>query len=96
MLVSRSLFSAISALSRLIRMAIRQITIIGTGLIGGSFGLALKKQRFAAASSAATARRFWSGRAIKAQLTTAIPIPLTPYAAVRWWCWPHRSAPSSI
>ena len=28
-------------------MAIRQITIIGTGLIGGSFGLALKKQRFA-------------------------------------------------
>ena len=28
-------------------MAIRQITIIGTGLIGGSFGLALKKHRFA-------------------------------------------------
>src|SRR3984893_4323132 len=28
-------------------MAIRQITIIGTGLIGGSFGLALKKGRFA-------------------------------------------------
>jgi prephenate dehydrogenase len=28
-------------------MAIRQITIIGTGLIGGSFGLALKKLRFA-------------------------------------------------
>ena len=28
-------------------MAIRQITIIGTGLIGGSFGLALKKRRFA-------------------------------------------------
>ena len=27
-------------------MAIRQITIIGTGLIGGSFGLALKKHRF--------------------------------------------------
>jgi prephenate dehydrogenase len=27
-------------------MAIRQITIIGTGLIGGSLGLALKKQRF--------------------------------------------------
>jgi prephenate dehydrogenase len=27
-------------------MAIRQITIIGTGLIGGSFGLALKKRRF--------------------------------------------------
>jgi prephenate dehydrogenase len=27
-------------------MPIRQITIIGTGLIGGSFGLALKKQRF--------------------------------------------------
>jgi prephenate dehydrogenase len=27
-------------------MAIRQITIIGTGLIGGSFGLALKKGRF--------------------------------------------------
>jgi prephenate dehydrogenase len=26
-------------------MAIRQITIIGTGLIGGSFGLALKKRR---------------------------------------------------
>src|ERR1700687_3726503 len=31
---------------RLIRMAIRQITIIGTGLIGGSFGLALKKRGF--------------------------------------------------
>jgi prephenate dehydrogenase len=28
-------------------MAIRQITIIGTGLIGGSFALALKKRRFA-------------------------------------------------
>jgi prephenate dehydrogenase len=28
-------------------MAFRQITIIGTGLIGGSFGLALKKRRFA-------------------------------------------------
>jgi prephenate dehydrogenase len=28
-------------------MPIRQITIIGTGLIGGSFGLALKKRRFA-------------------------------------------------
>ncbi len=27
-------------------MAIRQITIIGTGLIGGSFGLALKKRHF--------------------------------------------------
>jgi prephenate dehydrogenase len=27
-------------------MPIRQITIIGTGLIGGSFGLALKKHRF--------------------------------------------------
>src|SRR5437879_2344776 len=27
-------------------MAIRQITIIGSGLIGGSFGLALKKRRF--------------------------------------------------
>ncbi|MGH9504232.1 MAG: prephenate dehydrogenase [Terriglobales bacterium] len=27
-------------------MAIRQITIIGTGLIGGSFGLALKKHHF--------------------------------------------------
>jgi prephenate dehydrogenase len=27
-------------------MAIRQITIIGTGLIGGSFGLALKNRRF--------------------------------------------------
>ena len=27
-------------------MAIRQITIIGTGLIGGSLGLALKKQKF--------------------------------------------------
>ena len=27
-------------------MAIRQITVIGTGLIGGSLGLALKKQRF--------------------------------------------------
>ncbi len=27
-------------------MAIRQITIIGTGLIGGSFGLALKKRGF--------------------------------------------------
>jgi prephenate dehydrogenase len=27
-------------------MAIRQITIIGTGLIGGSFGLALRKRRF--------------------------------------------------
>jgi prephenate dehydrogenase len=27
-------------------MAIRQITIVGTGLIGGSFGLALKKRRF--------------------------------------------------
>src|ERR1700730_5811925 len=27
-------------------MAIRQITIIGTGLIGSSFGLALKKRRF--------------------------------------------------
>jgi prephenate dehydrogenase len=28
-------------------MPVRQITIIGTGLIGGSLGLALKKQRFA-------------------------------------------------
>jgi prephenate dehydrogenase len=28
-------------------MAIRQITIIGTGLIGGSFALALRKQKFA-------------------------------------------------
>jgi len=28
-------------------MAIRQITIIGTGLIGGSLALALKKRRFA-------------------------------------------------
>jgi len=28
-------------------MAIRQITIIGTGLIGGSLGLALRKKRFA-------------------------------------------------
>lgn len=28
-------------------MAIRQITIVGTGLIGGSFGLALKKRGFA-------------------------------------------------
>jgi prephenate dehydrogenase len=28
-------------------MSIRQITIIGTGLIGGSFGLALKQHRFA-------------------------------------------------
>jgi prephenate dehydrogenase len=28
-------------------MSIRQITIIGTGLLGGSFGLALKKHRFA-------------------------------------------------
>ena len=27
-------------------MSIRQITIVGTGLIGGSLGLALKKQRF--------------------------------------------------
>jgi prephenate dehydrogenase len=27
-------------------MALRQITIIGTGLIGGSFGLALKRRRF--------------------------------------------------
>ena len=27
-------------------MPIRQITIIGTGLIGGSFALALKKHRF--------------------------------------------------
>ncbi len=27
-------------------MPIRQITIVGTGLIGGSFGLALKKRRF--------------------------------------------------
>src|SRR6202049_809040 len=28
-------------------MAIRQITIIGTGLIGGSLGLALRKKKFA-------------------------------------------------
>ena len=28
-------------------MPIRQITIIGTGLIGGSFGLALKNNQFA-------------------------------------------------
>jgi prephenate dehydrogenase len=28
-------------------MPIRQITIIGTGLIGGSLGLALKKKKFA-------------------------------------------------
>jgi hypothetical protein len=28
-------------------MPIRQITIIGTGLIGGSFALALRKQKFA-------------------------------------------------
>src|SRR5881394_3734996 len=28
-------------------MAIRQITIIGTGLIGGSLGLALRKHKFA-------------------------------------------------
>ena len=27
-------------------MPIRQITIVGTGLIGGSFGLALKKHKF--------------------------------------------------
>src|ERR1035438_4285776 len=27
-------------------MAIRQITIVGTGLIGGSFGLALRQQGF--------------------------------------------------
>ncbi|MGC2551385.1 MAG: prephenate dehydrogenase/arogenate dehydrogenase family protein, partial [Candidatus Sulfotelmatobacter sp.] len=27
-------------------MPIRQITIIGTGLIGGSFALALRKRRF--------------------------------------------------
>ena len=36
-------------------MAIRQITIIGTGLIGGSFGLALKKRGFNGRISAATA-----------------------------------------
>ena len=29
-------------------MSIRQITIIGTGLIGGSLGLALRKKKFAA------------------------------------------------
>ena len=28
-------------------MAIRQISIIGTGLLGGSLGLALKKRKFA-------------------------------------------------
>ena len=28
-------------------MPIRQITIIGTGLIGGSFALALRKRKFA-------------------------------------------------
>ena len=27
-------------------MAIRQITIVGTGLIGGSFGLALRQRGF--------------------------------------------------
>ena len=36
-------------------MAIRQITIIGTGLIGGSFGLALKKRGLPAGLWAATA-----------------------------------------
>jgi prephenate dehydrogenase len=33
-------------LNELLSMAIRQITIIGTGLIGGSLGLALKKHKF--------------------------------------------------
>jgi len=35
------------ALAQFVSMPIRQITIIGTGLIGGSFALALRKRRFA-------------------------------------------------
>src|ERR1700716_3049974 len=44
---SRETCQSVSPRWFLTQMAIRQITIIGTGLIGGSFGLALKKGRFA-------------------------------------------------
>jgi prephenate dehydrogenase len=41
-----SAISAFSAFNELLSMAIRQITIVGNGLIGGSLGLALKKHKF--------------------------------------------------
>jgi prephenate dehydrogenase len=46
-LKSRSNFSITKFLNYSIPLPIRQITIIGTGLIGGSLALALRKRRFA-------------------------------------------------
>jgi prephenate dehydrogenase len=46
-LIFASQITSSSKLLNLKFMAIRQITIIGTGLIGGSLGLALRKKKFA-------------------------------------------------
>ena len=62
-----------------IAMPIRQITIIGTGLIGGSLALALKKQKFAGTHHRLRPRcRPRTRPQSVAPSTMAPPIPATP------------------
>jgi prephenate dehydrogenase len=61
-------------------MPIRQITIIGTGLIGGSFALALRKRRYAGKIVGCDRESAWK----KAQMCGAIEVGFTePADAVR-------------
>ena len=70
-------------------MPFRQITIIGTGLIGGSLGLALQEEVCRANRRLRSARRLERARDA-AQSMRDIAILAKQFAEVTWWCSPRR------
>ena len=78
-----SIFLRASVSPWLSQMPIRQITIIGTGLIGGSFGLALKKRGFPGRIVGCDRAPVLKRARRKAPSTMAAPTQRTRCAAAR-------------
>ena len=76
-------------------MPIRQITIVGTGLIGGSFALALRKRKFAGRIVGCDREGILIGRTNAAPSTADFPILVMRCGAASWWCWLRRCWPLS-
>jgi hypothetical protein len=70
-------------------MAFKQVTIIGTGLIGGSLGLALKKRRLAGRIVGCDRAPVLNGPRTAAPSKLERPIQQMPCAVAIWWCWQH-------
>ena len=68
-------------------MPFKQVTIIGTGLIGGSLGLALKKRHLAGRIIGCDRAPVLERARNAAPSKLARPIPPMRCTAAIWWCW---------